>query len=334
MTDINNDDDDDVYKNGVIVINNNNNKQQQQGQITIIDLTDDDNYGIDTESDTDIDYDSGVMVKTGKRKFTSGSNNTIDDNIINFQDSESETTSSINKRCNRKKSKHNLNIQIECDEHDTDTDTDTDINYHIIKNQKSTLLDIDDNVSVLNSDSETDTSFVFYEKILKSTDYDLNGNDIDDKDKTEGSTITTPPNNENVEQKINDLTDLGANDENLEEIDRSECNHHDFEPTRIVQPTTTYSTQLSANSQSSALYDNLLQTSQTSVSSVSFITTQSQSKSEKSQKPSIRPNTTSISYNSLAFKSKIKLPFNQPKIRIGLSKRTKLQSLHPKFNKQ
>ncbi|OWB78608.1 hypothetical protein B5S32_g2805 [[Candida] boidinii] len=330
MTDINNDDDDDVYKNGVMVINNNNNKQQQQGQITIIDLTDDDNYGIDTESDTDIDYDSGVMVKTGKRKFTSGSNNTIDDNIINFQDSESETNSSINKRCNRKKSKHNLNIQIEGYEHDTDTD----INYHIMKNQKSTLLDIDDNVSVLNSDSETDTSFVFYEKILKSTDYDLNGNDRDDKDKIEGSTLTTPPNNENVEQKINDLTYLGTNDENLEEIHRSEYNHHDVESTRIVQPTTTYSTQLSVNSQSSVLHDNLLQTSQTSVSSVSFVTTQSQSKSEKSQKPSIRPNTTSISYNSLAFKSKIKLPFNQPKIRIGLSKRTKLQSLHPKFNKQ
>ncbi|GMF58744.1 unnamed protein product [[Candida] boidinii] len=162
MKNINNDDGS-VYENGEVVINNNN-KQQQQ--CTIIDLTDEDNYGIDTESDTDIDYDSVVMTN-GQRKLTSGSNNTVD--MMNFQDSTSEINSSSNKRRHRTKPKRKSNIQIGDDGYDTDSYTD----YHVMKTYKLNILDTND-ISVLNSDSETDTSFVFYEKILKSTEYGLN----------------------------------------------------------------------------------------------------------------------------------------------------------------
>ncbi|GME79208.1 unnamed protein product [[Candida] boidinii] len=324
MKNINNDDGS-VYENGEVVINNNN-KQQQQ--CTIIDLTDEDNYGIDTESDTDIDYDSVVMTN-GQRKLTSGSNNTVD--MMNFQDSTSEINSSSNKRRHRTKPKRKSNIQIGDDGYDTDSYTD----YHVMKTYKLNILDTND-ISVLNSDSETDTSFVFYEKILKSTEYGLNDYEDDRVGRNvklkEKSVIGTPD-IDIIEHKVVPLTELNfieetdKNHESLEEI-------HHSKSTIIIQPTTTHSTQLSSNSQYSVCDDNLLQTSQTSVSSVSFITTRSQPKPLQSQKSPIHPNTSSISYNSLAFKSKMKLPFNQPRIRIGLSKRTKLESLHPKFNKQ
>lgn len=331
MTNINNDDGS-VNKNGEIVIKNNN-KQQQQ--CAIIDLTDEDNCGIETESDTDIDYDSVVILKRGKRKLTSGSDNTVD--MMNFQDSTSEINSSTNKRRHRTKPKLKSNIQIEDDGYDTDSYTE----HHVIKNYKSNILDTIE-ISVLNSDSETDTSFVFYEKLLKSTEYGLHDYEDDrvDRDvKLKEKSVVGTPDIENNEHKVIPLTELNfieetvKNHESLEEIHHSEFTHHEFESTGIIQPTTN-STQLSSNSQYSICDDNLLQTSQTSVGSVSFITTRSQPKPLQSQRSSIHPNTSSISYNSLAFKSKIKLPFNQPRIRIGLSKRTKLQSLHPKFNKQ
>lgn len=330
MTNKNNDDGS-VYKNGEVVIKNNN-KQQQQ--CTIIDLTDEDNYGIDTESDTDIDYDSVVTMERGKRKLTSGSNNTVD--MMNLQDSTSEINSSTNKR-RHTKPRRKSNIQIGDDGYDTDSYTE----YHVMKTYKSNIFDTND-ISVLNSDSETDTSFVFYEKILKSTEYGLNDYENDELGdvKLKEKSVVGTPDIKNNEHKVIPLTELnfieetGKNHESLEEIHHSEFTHHEFESTRIIQPTTTDSTQLSSNSQYSICDDNLLQTSQTSVGSVSFITTRSQPKPLQSQKSSINPNTSSISYNSLAFKSKIKLSFNQPRIRIGLSKRTKLESLHPKFNKQ
>ncbi|OWB65211.1 hypothetical protein B5S30_g535 [[Candida] boidinii] len=251
--------------------------------------------------------------------------------MMNLQDSTSEINSLTNKRRHRTKTKRKSNIQIGDDGYDTHSHTD----YHVI-------LDTND-ISVLNSDSETDTSFVFYEKLLKSTEYDLNDYEDDRVDgdvKLIQKSVVGNPDIDNIEHKVIPLTELnfieetGKNHESLEEIHHSEFTHHEFESTRIIQPTTTDSTQLSSNSQYSICDDNLLQTSQTSVGSVSFITTRSQPKPLQSQKSSINPNTSSISYNSLAFKSKIKLPFNQPRIRIGLSKRTKLESLHPKFNKQ